>query len=77
MKITSKELTEIKKLLYKEKPNATCFGKTPNGYWLYDTVVDGKQIMFSIPVADMGEQQFNIVEPAQLLIRYIDEYHII
>ena len=65
------ELTEIKKSLYKEKPNAIKLAEINNAS-LYKTVLNnGKTICFSIPHEEMGETKFGELEPAQLLIRWI------
>lgn len=63
---------EAKKLLYKVKPIANCFHKTPLT-WIYDAIIDDIQIIFKVPVSDMGDLSFKDKEQAQLLIRYIDE----
>lgn len=63
---------ETKKLLYKVKPIATCFCKTPLTWW-YDCTVEDIYIIFKVPISEMGDLSFEDREQAQLLIRYIYE----
>ncbi len=71
------EKNEIKKYLYKHKPIATRFAKNDN-FSLYDVIINEKyQVMFYVPKSDMGNTDFDETMPAQLLIRWIDETHII
>jgi hypothetical protein len=65
------EKNEIKKALYKEKPTAVKLSEF-EGHWLYKTVLgNGETIQFSVPITEMGENEFEDQLPAQLLIRWI------
>lgn len=71
-------LTEIKKLLYKEKPEATFIhaSETKRGIFLvYDCTLDKASphpdTYFEVPVEELGEGLFGNTIGAQLLIRYI------
>lgn len=70
--------TEIKKRLYKEKPEAT-FSHIKMGIAYYqctlrnfdNTIPVDENIIFQIPVSDMGDAQFESRMQAQLLIRWL------
>ena len=70
------EINEIKKELYKQKPIANLmFIRVGNAY--YDTTIknadgDDTNVMFIVPVNDMGEADFFPEMDAKLLIRYIN-----
>ena len=70
------EINEIKKELYKQKPTANLmFIRVGNVY--YDTTIknadgDDTNVMFIVPVNDMGEADFFPEMDAKLLIRYIN-----
>lgn len=71
-------LIEIKKALYKEKPEATFIhaSKTKRGIFLvYGCNLDKKSphpdTFFEVPVEDLGDGLFGNTMGAQLLIRYI------
>lgn len=70
-----KDLNEIKKALYKQKPIAE-FGYIRENIWNYSTevVIDNEEIIveFAVPRDDMGEKSFDLKMEAQLLIRWID-----
>lgn len=70
-KLTS---ADIKKILYKTKPTAHLFASQNDNYF-YDCVVDNLQIMFIVPISEMGEKPFKDKEPAQLLIRWYDKHY--
>jgi len=62
--------TEIKKRLYKEKPEAL-FSHIKMGTAYYYCKLDEETLIFEIPVSDMGEAQFGSRMEAQLLIRWL------
>lgn len=64
------EKNEIKKLLYTAKPIAkiVSIGK---GSAIYESNVNDLQIIFDIPVVDMGDAKFLPEMDAKLLIRWI------
>lgn len=62
--------TEIKKELYKQKPNAV-FMHILKGNAHYTADLDQKKIYFEVPVSDMGDAPFHSVMESQLLIRWI------
>ncbi len=66
------QLNEIKKALYKEKPQAT-LRTIKSGIAYYQTWFEGSQdsIKFEIPIIDMGDVNFFPDMPAHLLIRWI------
>jgi hypothetical protein len=70
------ELNDIKKALYKEPNNRATFDRIKKGIAYYSTEIldkEGKieKIIFSIPIEDMGEAEFNIVMKSKYLIRWI------
>lgn len=78
------QLNEIKKLLYKNKPQAIFLYADKGGihYFLRTEVPDkdfpkrlttSMEFRFLIPLNDMGDSKFLQEMPAQLLIRYIIE----
>ncbi len=70
--------TEIKKRLYKEKPEAR-FSHIKMGTAYYyctlrnfdDKIPTNETLIFEIPVSDMGDAQFESRMEAQLLIRWL------
>lgn len=68
----------IKKALYKSKPVATLYRKDKD-YFYYQVIIWNTYmncehgVLFKVPIEDMGETLFGDEEPAQLLIRYINE----
>lgn len=71
-------LTEIKKALYKDKPEATFIhaSKTRRGVFLvYGCTLDKNSLhpdtFFEVPVEELGDGLFGNTMGAQLLIRYI------
>lgn len=63
-----KNLNEIKKSLYREKPIAVKnYNLSTEDTYIYET----NSLEFAVPVSDMGDAKFNDNEPAQLLIRWI------
>lgn len=66
-----KSKEEIKKALYKEKPEAVLQSAKEEGLYYKSTCSLG-EINFFIPKNDIGDG-FNDTEPAQLLIRWISE----
>jgi hypothetical protein len=66
-------ITEIKKILYKEKPMATLLF-IRKGIAHYSTPLsNGSTVMFEVPVSDMGTADFTSVMDAKLLNRWIVE----
>lgn len=65
---------EIKKALYKEKPIAE-YSFTTDGFKIYSTeiVVDGFEEEVTFKVPEHEATGFGQTEPAQLLIRWINE----
>lgn len=61
---------EIKKLLYKEKPMAQ-FMESVNGFQWYTADLSVGTVAFKIPTEEAGT--FSGQEPAQLLIRWLQE----
>lgn len=59
---------EIKKRLYKEKPEATLIGAII-GFKIYSCKTSQEELQFRIPEDEAD--QFGITEPAQLLIRWM------
>ena len=63
---------EIKKLLYKQKPDAH-FKYIRKGSAYYYADLNEKRIQFEIPVNDMGDADFGRTMEAKLLNRWIVE----
>jgi len=61
---------EIKKFLYRNKPDAIFMFATKTGL-IYNCNVDGQTISFQVPLNDIGDGLFSASIQAQLLIRYI------
>lgn len=61
---------EIKKALYKEKPEANRLSTT-GGFMWYEAKLESGKGTFKIP--ENEAQGFNQTEPAQLLIRWIND----
>ena len=64
------ELNEIKKALYRQKPLAT-FSKIRKGNAYYVADIENKNLLFEIPIVDMGDADFLPDMDAKLLIRWI------
>lgn len=64
---------EIKKVLYKEKPIAVKYAQPQNKSFAYKTQTSLGEILFDVPISDMGESLFDWEMPAQLLIRWMVE----
>jgi hypothetical protein len=64
---------EIKKALYIQKPDAFFeYIRKGNAYYKTNLLdVDGTEVIFEIPVTDMGEADFKRTMPAQELNRWI------
>lgn len=63
---------EIKKALYKEKPEANFISATKDGL-IYRTMVGGEGVTFLIPLNDMSSAIFTRIVEAHLMIRWIIE----
>lgn len=62
--------TEIKKALYKQKPEAKImYVRKGSAFYYADT--KEQRVYFEIPVSDMGEADFLPLMDAKLLIRWI------
>ena len=61
---------EIKKALYKEKPEASLL-MIRKGVAYYETSINGYVIYFEIPIDDMGDADFFPKMDAKLLNRWI------
>lgn len=62
--------TEIKKELYKQKPDATLrYIRTGVAYYYAD--LEQQRVYFEVPVNDMGEADFTWNMDAKLLIRWL------
>ncbi|MFA6087422.1 hypothetical protein [Mucilaginibacter sp.] len=74
------ERSIVQKELLKQKPVATRFAIATNT-WLYDTIITISdiqyQLMFGVPISDMGDKEFNGKEPAHLLFKWYETSHII
>lgn len=70
--MTNTERDEIKKALYKSKPEAWLLYIKKNGIH-YRTFLDKTQkwIFFKVPLDDLGEGEWLTSMPAQLLLRYL------
>ena len=66
-----KEVNEVKKKLYKEKPLAIFTSVAKDGIVYESRLEDGTKIMFRIPLNDLGESRFHPHMDAKLLARYI------
>lgn len=66
----TQQLNEIKKKLYKEKPNAHFYSARKDGL-LYTTGFGIDTISFLIPLTEIGETIWERDMPSHLLIRYI------
>ncbi len=67
-----KVLTEIKKELYKQKPEARFIAQIDKAgidYRVYKASLNNEDIEFHIPINE--STRFDVVEPSQLLIRWI------
>lgn len=62
--------TEIKKALYKEKPIANRLS-TAGGFVWYEAKLESRKVTFKVPEHEAAG--FGQTEPAQLLIRWINE----
>lgn len=62
--------TEIKKALYREKPEAKRLS-TVSGFVWYETKIEAGRLGFKIP--EHEAKDFGQTEPAQLLIRWLHE----
>lgn len=80
------ELNEIKKELYKKKPDAN-FVSIKNGIAHYKVILQREKddtegslhyytekVLFDIPITDMGTSEFGPNMPARLLIRWINKH---
>ncbi len=66
------ELNDVKKQLYKEKPEAKFSHAGKGGLLYYCLLFAGtKMIYFEIPFSDIGDASFLAIMPAQQLIRWI------
>jgi len=65
-----KNLEEIKKVLYKEKPLADKLYNEDN-FEIYGCDTSLGRVIFRIPISESGD--FKRQEPAQLLIRWINQ----
>ncbi len=65
-------LTEIKKELYKQKPQAN-FRYVRKGHAYYYAYLDECRVDFEIPVSDMGDADFTSTMDAKMLIRWLIE----
>lgn len=72
------KLNEIKKALYREKPNAlkalTSWSPDTNetrAYSYISSLKDGTKLNFVIPADEYDEDKFTNPMPAQLLIRWL------
>lgn len=67
---------EIKKALYKEKPEAHAYDVqselSGTVARVYKSNCSLGEIKFSVPFKEMGEREFDLRLPAQLLIRWLD-----
>lgn len=64
------ELNEVKKTLYKENPMAD-FVEIVGGAIIYELRRDDMDVLFRIPLGEVGEAHFGKQTPAKFLIRYI------
>lgn len=62
--------TEIKKRLYKEKPEAR-FQYIRMGVAYYYADLSDMRVHFEIPVSDMGDADFGVTMEAKLLNRWL------
>lgn len=66
---------EIKKALYKQKPEASLLEVTQDGIrYMADIEIDGGAagIYFVVPLREIGEVRWSLRLPSQLLVRYIE-----
>lgn len=62
---------EIKKALYREKPQAT-LSKIVDDIYYYEAKLNNRDsVYFAVPTSDMGEKLFDNKIHAQLLIRWL------
>jgi hypothetical protein len=66
------EKVEIKKALYKEKPNAKFMYVRKGNIHYTTSIASGYEVTFTVPVGDIGDADFLFEMPAQLLNRWID-----
>ncbi len=69
------ELNEIKKALYRQKPNAL-LNRIYLNVMYYDAVIDegtdiARDVHFEVPVNDIGNATFEVQMDAKLLIRWL------
>lgn len=67
---------EIKKELYKQKPEAKLYRVNKSGIiykLLLETSEGFEHLTFLIPLGDMGDVTFEETEQAQLLIRWLQD----
>lgn len=65
-------LTEIKKELYKQKPDAH-LRYIRKGIAYYYSDLNEKRVNFEVPVSDMGDADFGPTMEGKLLIRWLSE----
>lgn len=66
-------INDVKKVLYKENPPATLL-YILKGAVVYTTKIDGAEIIFNVPVAEMGDTRFDVVmKDSKHFNRYIVE----
>lgn len=65
------DVTEVKKKLYRDKPDAVIIGVC-KFYILYKCILnDDRFVCFKVPMQDIGDFTFTSPSPAQSLIRWI------
>ena len=63
-------INEIKKILYKENPDASLGVASKDGL-VYLAKTSVGPVLFRVPIAELGEVQWMKTMPAKLLIRYL------
>jgi len=69
------EKNEIKKALYRQKPNAV-LNRIYQNIMYYNAVIDvdsdnARNLYFEVPVDDIGDATFEVLMDAKLLIRWL------
>lgn len=62
---------EIKKALYKQKPIAELIHVKKNGVTYMTSLIPGGFVVFRVPLNEIGDAEWLVEMPSQLLIRYI------
>lgn len=70
--MTNTERDEVKKIIYRVKPEATLLYIKTNGiHYRAQLEFPPRWVFFKVPLEDLGEAEWLATMPAQLLLRYL------